>query len=179
MNEDLLKYFGGDALAANVWKSKYATQGETTPVSMHKRLAKEFARIEKKYIGIKELSKKLENHDSISQYGRSREELDTVSIYKLFKDFKYIVPQGRVQAGLGVEESFRSLSNCMRLPSPKDSYSSIMYSDTMLISAAKRGCGYGLGISKLRPKDTHTKNAAESSTGAISFMERFSNSTRE
>jgi ribonucleoside-diphosphate reductase alpha chain len=54
-----------------------------------------------------------------------------------------------------------------------------MYSDTMLVSAAKRGCGYGLGISKLRPEETKVQNAADSSTGAVSFMERFSNSTRE
>jgi ribonucleoside-diphosphate reductase alpha chain len=82
-------------------------------------------------------------------------------------------------AGLGVPDTFRSLSNCIVLPSPKDSYSSIMYVDTMLVSAAKRGNGYGLDISNLRPDGTEVKNAAKSSTGAVAFMERYSNSTRE
>src|SRR5690606_30033613 len=42
-----------------------------------------------------------------------------------------------------------------------------------------RGCGYGLGISNLRPENAIVANAAKTSTGAVSFMERYSNSTRE
>ena len=50
-----LKYFDGDELAARVWVSKYALKDsfgnifELTPDDMHRRLAREFARIEKKY----------------------------------------------------------------------------------------------------------------------------------
>ena len=50
-----LEYFSGDELAASVFLGKYALQNdegdyiETTPDDMHKRLASEFARIEKKY----------------------------------------------------------------------------------------------------------------------------------
>ena len=50
-----LEYFKGDELAASVFVSKYALidkQGnllESNPDQMHKRLAQEFARIEKKY----------------------------------------------------------------------------------------------------------------------------------
>jgi len=39
--------------------------------------------------------------------------------------------------------------------------------------------GVGIDISTLRPNNTPVTNAAGTSTGAISFMERFSNSTRE
>lgn len=39
--------------------------------------------------------------------------------------------------------------------------------------------GVGIDISTLRPENTKVTNAAGTSTGAISFMERFSNSTRE
>ena len=157
-----LEYFKGDSLAANVWIDKYALRGdggylELTPDDMHKRLAKEFARIEQKY----------PNPVSYRE------------IYEVFRHFKYIVPQGRVMAGLGVTESYRSLSNCLVLPTPNDSYSSIMYVDTCLVSSAKRGCGYGIDLSKLRPKDSPTKNASNTSTGIIPFMERYSNSTRE
>jgi ribonucleoside-diphosphate reductase alpha chain len=110
-----LKYFNGDDLATNAWMSKYALKEgddylELTPDNMHKRMAKEFARIENNY---------------------PNPQFTEQEIYELFKDFKYIIPQGRVMAGLGVKNSYRSLSNCLVLPSPLDSYSSIMYTDTM------------------------------------------------
>ena len=50
-----LEYFKGDELAASVFAGKYAMQDkdgnylEKTPDDMHKRLALEFGRIEKKY----------------------------------------------------------------------------------------------------------------------------------
>ena len=184
MQDKLLNYFNGDDLASSVWLGKYAQEGEETPDQMHKRLAKEFAKIESKYYEDEIEYFTETNFQALSDYGKTHygkeeQSLSENKIYELFKDFKYIVPQGRVMSGLGVNESYRSLSNCLRLPSPNDSYSSIMYSDTMLVSAAKRGCGFGLGLSKLRPTDTKVTNAANTSTGAISFMERFSNSTRE
>ena len=49
-----LNYFGGDELAARVWVSKYALKDsygnifELTPDDMHRRIASEIARIEKK-----------------------------------------------------------------------------------------------------------------------------------
>ena len=52
--KDSLEYFDGDELAANVFITKYALTDkegdikETTPAHMHRRLAKEFARIESK-----------------------------------------------------------------------------------------------------------------------------------
>ena len=50
-----LEYLGGDELAASVFLSKYALRDssgallEKTPADMHRRLAREFARIEAKY----------------------------------------------------------------------------------------------------------------------------------
>ena len=46
MNDKLLEYFNGDELAASTWFNKYAIDGELTPDDMHRRMAKEFARIE-------------------------------------------------------------------------------------------------------------------------------------
>ena len=49
-----VEYFGGDELAARVWVNKYALKDsfgnifEKTPEDMHRRLAKEVARIENK-----------------------------------------------------------------------------------------------------------------------------------
>lgn len=182
MNKKLLEYYNGDKFSAGVWYDKYRKEGELTPDDMHRRLAEEFGRIEAKYYEQEYQDTAYPGNklgELLSKYGQTRDWLDEEAIYELFKDFKYIIVQGRVMAGLGVEESYRSLSNCLRLPPPKDSYSSIMYTDTMLVSAAKRGCGYGLGLSNLRPDTAFVSNAANSSTGAASFMERFSNSTRE
>ena len=61
-SEKVLEYFSGDELAANVWKSKYALEGEETPDDMHKRLAKEFTRIETHYRN-SDITKRLENKD--------------------------------------------------------------------------------------------------------------------
>ncbi len=170
----LLDYFNGDELAANVWKSKYAAEGEETPDDMHRRLAKEFARIEVNYI-------EEEGHllpDNLSEYAYERHMLDEESIYNLFKDFKYIVPQGSIMSTLGTN-IIASLSNCWVVESPLDSYSSILRADGHLAYYYKRRGGVGADISNLRPKNTATNNTSKSSTGAVSFMHRFSNTTRE
>ena len=50
-----IKYFDGDELAATVWINKYALKDsngnlyEATPDDMHRRMAREIARVEKKY----------------------------------------------------------------------------------------------------------------------------------
>jgi len=54
--QDVVKYFGGDELAAGVWIDKYALKNrngqlmERTPEEMHRRMAREFARIERRYV---------------------------------------------------------------------------------------------------------------------------------
>ena len=94
MNKELLDYFNNDELSSNVWLGKYAQEGDVTPDDMHKRMAKEFARIEKGYIGL------AENRDTtkLSKYGLFRDNLTEDSIYELFKDFKYIIPQGSIMS---------------------------------------------------------------------------------
>lgn len=153
---ELKQYFGNDDLAASVWQGKYAQAGEKTPDDMHKRMAKEFARIEAKY------------PNSLSE--------DT--IYEMFNHFKYIIPQGSIMATLGTNK-IASLSNCFVVGQPDDSYAGILQKDQELVQLMKRRGGVGLDISTLRPEGATVTNAAGSSTGAVSFMERFSNSTRE
>ena len=64
----VLEYFKGDELAASTWQNKYAAQGEVTPDDTHKRLAKEFARIEESY----NHNLNSENKLKLSEYGCSR-----------------------------------------------------------------------------------------------------------
>lgn len=130
----LLEYFKNDELAANVWQSKYAQEGEVTPDDMHKRMAKEFARIEESYRieGVEE-----RDIAKLSKYGIKRDILNFDKIYNLFKDFKYIIPQGSIMATLGTDQ-IASLSNCWVIESPVDSYAGIHKADGDLIYYYKR-----------------------------------------
>ncbi len=174
-----LSYFNGDELAATTWINKYAVKNsdgeylESTPDQMHKRMAKEFGRIEFKY------NKKNTSIDDFSIYGKKRKALTEDSIYNLFKDFKYVIPQGSVMFGLGNNEIIASLSNCIVIPPVYDSYGGIFHTDQQMAQLFKRRCGVGVDLSELRPRDARVSNAAGSTTGAVSFMNRFSATTRE
>jgi ribonucleoside-diphosphate reductase alpha chain len=175
INKELLNYFNGDELAANVWTSKYAAKGEKTPDDMHKRMAKEFARIELKN------SKNITDNEyyNLSKFGQLfPKHLDFNDVYELLKNYKHIVFQGSIAATLGTSQ-IASLSNCWVANSPTDSYGGIHKTDGELIYFYKRRGGVGTNVDTLRPDGSFTNNAANSSTGAVSFMPRFSNTTRE
>jgi ribonucleoside-diphosphate reductase alpha chain len=163
--EESIQYFNGDELAARVWANKYALKDsfgnlyEKTPDDMHRRLAREIHRVEKKY------------KNPIS------EEL----IYSVLKDFKYIVPQGGPMTGIGNEYQIASLSNCFVIGNDgsSDSYGGIMKIDQEQVQLMKRRGGVGHDLSHIRPKGTPVLNSALTSTGVVPFMERYSNSTRE
>lgn len=160
-----LKYFNNDDLAARVWLNKYAlkdSQGniyESTPNDMHRRIAKELARVELKY----------ENP------------LSEEAVFNLIKGFKYIVPQGSPMAGIGNPFQIASLSNCFVIGNSgeSDSYGGIMKIDQEQVQLMKRRGGVGHDLSHIRPKGSPVKNSALTSTGLVPFMERYSNSTRE
>ncbi|MFI5149861.1 MAG: adenosylcobalamin-dependent ribonucleoside-diphosphate reductase [Bacteroidia bacterium] len=177
-----LAYFQGDELAASCWLSKYALKDkggrflEQTPDDMHHRLAKAFSIKEKEYI----LKKgRIPAITKLSAYGQKRLALTEQKIYGYLKDFRYIIPQGSVMANLGNRVTLASLSNCIVLPPIHDSYGGILYTDQQLAQLFKRRCGVGIDISSLRPSGLFVHNAASSTSGAVSFMERFSNTTRE
>ncbi len=160
-----LEYFKGDDLAARVWVNKYALKDsfgnifELTPDDMHKRLAKEIARIEKQYPN----------------------PLTEEEIYNVLKEFKYIVPQGGPMTGIGNNYQIASLSNCFVVGNDgdSDSYGGIMKIDQEQVQLMKRRGGVGHDLSHIRPKGSPVKNSALTSTGIVPFMERYSNSTRE
>lgn len=166
--------FDGDELAINVWKSKYASEGEEHYDEMHSRMAKPFAEIDLEYQEKEKNAKK----DNLSLYGQNRKPLTEETIYNYFKDFGYIVPQGSIMSTLGTK-TIASLSNCWVAESPYDSYGGILKTDSHLAYYYKRRGGVGTDISNLRPKSTKTNNTAKATTGAVSFMHRFSSTTRE
>lgn len=160
-----LKYFEGDELAARVWASKYALKDsfgniyELTPDDMHHRIAREIARIEKKYPN----------------------PMSEEKIFDLMRHFRYIVPQGSPMAGIGNDFQVGSLSNCfvIGLEGEPDSYGGIIKIDEEQVQLMKRRGGVGHDLSHIRPKGSPVKNSALTSTGLVPFMERYSNSTRE
>jgi len=159
------EYFKGDDLAARVWANKYALKDsfgnlfEKNPDEMHWRLAKEIARIEKRYPN----------------------PLSEEQIYELFKEFKYIIPQGGPMTGIGNKYQIASLSNCFVIghKNPADSYGGIMKIDQEQVQLMKRRGGVGHDLSHVRPQGSPVLNSALTSTGVVPFMERYSNSTRE
>ena len=159
------KYFEGDELAARVWATKYAlkdSQGnyfELTPDDMHRRIAREIARIERKY----------------------KNPMDEQLLFDLMNHFRYLVPQGSPMAGIGNNLQVGSLSNCfvIGLNGEPDSYGGIIKIDEEQVQLMKRRGGVGHDLSHLRPKGAEVKNSALTSTGLVPFMERYSNSTRE
>ncbi|MFT6866029.1 MAG: ribonucleoside-diphosphate reductase alpha chain [Cyclobacteriaceae bacterium] len=182
--EDVLiatkKYFDNDELAATTWINKYCIRDdkgrftELSPDDMHWRMASAFYQAETAYPPIAK-----EQAAGLSPYGARRAALSEEVIYNLFKDFKYVIPQGSVMSVLGNPYVVASLSNCVVIKAPVDSYGGIMYTDQQLAQLSKRRCGVGFDLSTLRPRGTAVKNAAGSSSGVVSFMERFSNTTRE
>ncbi|WCF57449.1 vitamin B12-dependent ribonucleotide reductase [Bacteroides phage PhiCrAssBcn1] len=170
-----LEYFKGDELAASTWRNKYAADGEQTPDDTHRRLAKEFARVESNYNWKSNINRAFSN---LSNYGYVRPQLDEEAIYQLFKDFKYIIPGGSVMSGCGTG-ALVSLSNCFVIGSPKDSYSEIMKTRSQQAQLMKRRGGVGYDLSQLRPRGAKVNNAAKSSTGAASFMDVCSDITNE
>ncbi|MDD3079229.1 MAG: adenosylcobalamin-dependent ribonucleoside-diphosphate reductase [Paludibacter sp.] len=165
IKEASLNFFKGDDLASKVWMTKYALKDsfgniyELTPDDMHRRLAREIGRIEKTY-----------------QNPLSEDEL-----FNLFKNFKYIVPQGSPMTGIGNEHQVASLSNCFVIgfDGESDSYGAIIKIDEEQVQLMKRRGGVGHDLSHIRPKGSPVKNSALTSTGIVPFMERYSNSTRE
>ena len=160
-----LDYFAGDELAARVWVNKYAMKDsfgnifEKSPADMHHRIASELARIERKYPN----------------------PVPEEEIFDLIDHFRYIIPAGSPMTGIGNDFQIASLSNCfvIGIDGDADSYGAIMKEDEEQVQLMKRRGGVGHDLSRIRPKGSHVKNSALTSTGLVPFMERFSNSTRE
>lgn len=163
--EASLSYFEGDELAARVWVNKYAMKDsygnlfEKSPEDMHKRLAREVARIERQYAN----------------------PLSAQELFELFDHFRYIIPAGSPMAGIGNDYQTASLSNCfvIGLDGDADSYGAIMKIDEEQVQLMKRRGGVGHDLSHLRPQGSPVNNSALTSTGIVPLMERYSNSTRE
>lgn len=176
--EKTLKYFDGSETETNVFLNKYALRNvegeylELDPSDMHFRLAYSISWVDGQYF-------KYDNPDATDEEYQNHigEKFD--EYYESFENFGKIIPQGSPMAGIGNPFQVMSLSNCFVVGNDADSYAGIMDIDQKLAQLMKRRAGVGTDISHLRPANSAVQNAARTSTGAASFMERFSNTTRE
>lgn len=161
IKKSTLSYFNGNQMLTDIWLSKYVLKDregnylEETPDQRFRAIAKEMARVE------------------------TNEKYTEEIFYNLLKDFHYFIPGGSILYGVGNDYYATSLGNCFVIGNKIDSYGSICTIDQEQIQLMKRRGGVGHDLSHLRPKGAGVNGCASTSTGAFSFMERYSNSTRE
>ena len=157
-----LSYFDNDSLASDVWAKKYALKvngkwEEGHPTETIARMIREFVRMENTYPN----------------------PLSEEKITSHLEHFKHFIPGGSILFGLGNKHQVSSLGNCFFIDNGADSYGGIFNIDESMVQLMKRRGGVGITMENLRPSLAKVNNAAQSSTGAVSFMHRYSSSTRE
>ncbi len=154
-------YLGDNELAQNLYKKKYFLKNldseliEKTPEDVFKRLSSFIATVE----GTKAKQKKWAS-----------------KFYEELFEGRFI-PGGRVLAGAGDLYRLKTLANCFVTKIDRDEIDSIYKAAFECARTYSYGGGIGVDISSLRPKDAVVHNAADSSTGAVSFMELYSLTT--
>ena len=113
-----------------------------------------------------------QNNESFEEW------LDRVSggdedVKQLIVDKKFL-PGGRILASRGITDRKVTYSNCYVLPPVEDSIEGIYDTAKHLARTFSYGGGVGIDISKLRPKGSPVNNAAKTTSGAVSFMDTFS-----
>jgi ribonucleoside-diphosphate reductase alpha chain len=92
--------------------------------------------------------------------------------------YDYMLPAGRQMYALGNEFVPKaSYTNCYVLGIEDDSIEGIYNTAKDMAKTYSYGGGVGICIGNLRPKGAKVSNSAKYSTGAVSFMELFSNTT--
>ena len=99
-------------------------------------------------------------------------------IAQLIKDKKFLFA-GRILANRGLDKLGKKItySNCYVLPQVEDSIESIYQTCSDLARTYSYSGGCGVDISKLRPRGMKVNNASNTTTGAVSFMDTFSQVT--
>lgn len=109
--------------------------------------------------------------------------LDRVSMKN--KDVKQLIvekkflPGGRILSNRGITDTKVTYSNCYVVAPPEDNIESIYESRKKLARTYSYGGGCGIDISKLAPAGAKVCNQAEKTSGAVSFMAGYSNTTEE
>lgn len=97
---------------------------------------------------------------------------------QLILDKKFLFG-GRILANRGLHDKGRkiSMSNCYVMAPPEDNIESIFECAKELARTYSYGGGCGVDISKLAPRGAKIHNAAKETSGAVSFMDLYSETT--
>lgn len=99
-------------------------------------------------------------------------------LMSLIYDKKFL-PGGRILANRGVKNAGVTYSNCYVIAPPEDNIESIYETCKKLAKTYSYGGGCGIDISKLAPAGAKVNNQAKSTSGAVSFMDTFSQVTSQ
>lgn len=94
-------------------------------------------------------------------------------VAQLIREKKFLFG-GRILASRGITDRKVTYSNCYVLPQVEDSIEGIYDTAKHLARTFSYGGGVGIDISNLRAKGMPVNNAAKTTSGAVSFMETFS-----
>lgn len=86
---------------------------------------------------------------------------------------------GRILSNRGVTDTKVTYSNCYVVAPPEDNIESIYESRKKLARTYSYGGGCGIDLSKLAPAGAKVHNQAEQTSGAVSFMQGYSQTTEE
>ena len=140
----LEQWLDGNQLSIDLWKKKYALEGET--------LSEWFKRV-----------------------SGGNQKLESLIRAKKF------IPAGRILSNRGrhaIEPEFKgTYSNCNVAIPPEDNLESIFDTLGSIARTYSYGGGVGVDLSNLAPRGAKVRNAAKSSSGAVSFMDLFSETT--
>jgi len=154
-------YLGGNELATNIYKKKYYVK-DMSGAAVERRPEDVFIRLST-FLASNEPDETTRGHWA-------------ERFYRMLYDGCFI-PGGRVLAGAGDLYRLKTLANCFVTKIQEDNIESIYNSAFECARTYSYGGGIGVDISNLRPKDSVVHNAADKSTGAVSFMELFSMTT--
>lgn len=154
-------YLGDNELAKSIYQKKYYLKNldneyiEEQPEDVFKRLAAFMATVES---------------------GKSKQKKYAEKFYTELFEGRF-VSGGRVLAGSGDLYRIKTLANCFVAKIQHDDIDSIYKAAFECARTYSYGGGIGVDISALRPRDSVVHNAADSSTGAVSFMDLYSLTT--
>ncbi len=154
-------YIGGSQLASDIFKKKYYLKDmegnllESKPEDIFRRLASYIASVET---------------------DKNKQSLFSKKFYNMLYQ-GYFMPGGRVIAGAGDLFRLKTLANCFVTVIKEDNIESIYNAAYDCARTYSYGGGIGVDITPLRPKDSIVHNAADKSTGAVSFMDLYSMTT--
>ena len=143
MSEDVKVSWADDEVAYNVFRSKYAKDDAETPAEFCKRVAS---------ICEESIRDKVENMLASGTFFFG----------------------GRTMYLAGRKEEINAAgSNCYVVPIEDDTIEAIYEANKHMARIFSKGGGVGTDISILRPRNAKVNNAANTSTGAVSFLDLF------